>query len=687
MPVFFGNSPLDLSKSPAAESSPETPFAEKLKEAKDRIRGARFDEAERLAEEILHMDPEAYWRQEASYTLAVARRYRLDFAGALRVLEDLIRQKPDHSRAFQEVGYNYLALKQPREATRALRKAVELNPGLLPSWKALAQLHRQSGNRGAEEFANSQAKYLESLPLELQGAFDLLHEGKYRKAEQLCRQFLKNNTQHVEGMRILAEIGIRLKIYDDAEFLLESCVEFAPEHLGARMDYLKVLNRKSKFQKAYEQARFLVEKQPENPVFQLSLASALTGLGKFDQGIQIYEANLDKSPNKPGVLIMLGHARKAVGAVDQAIAAYREAYQLRPDYGDAYWSLANTKTYRFSEQELEQLQEQAEAPAVDPDDRIHLYFAAGKALEDRKQFEPAFTSYRKGNALRMERSGYDPDLTEFMVDQQIEYCSAELFQKRGNLGVEAPDPIFILGLPRAGSTLLEQILASHSRVDGTMELHQILGLAQRLRGRSAERNPQYPRNLWEIEDSYFRRFGEQFLEETRVYRGSAPFFIDKMPNNFLHIGLIRLILPRAKIIDARRHPMACCFSGFKQLFGEGQDFTYGLEAMGRYYRDYVRLMDHWDQVLPGFVLHVQHEDVVEDLESEVRKILDFCRLPFEQACVDFHQTKRAVRTPSSEQVRRPITRSGVEQWKNFEPWLDPLKEALGPKVRERFQVL
>jgi hypothetical protein len=273
-----------------------------------------------------------------------------------------------------------------------------------------------------------------------------------------------------------------------------------------------------------------------------------------------------------------------------------------------------------------------------------------------------------------------------VVQRQIDTCTRELFEQRGDLGSEHADPIFIVGLPRAGSTLLEQILASHPQVDGTMELHEILGLAQRLRGRNAGAESAYPRNLWELDDGYFKRFGDKFIADTRVYRGSAPFFIDKMPNNFMHIGLIRLILPNAKIIDARRHPMACGFSAFKQLFGEGQDFSYSLESIGRYYSDYIRLMDHWDAVTPGFVLRVLHEDVVDDLETQVRRILDFCGLPFEQSCLDFHKTKRAVKTPSSEQVRQPIYRSGLDYWRNYEPWLGPLKDSLDGDIRRQFGI-
>jgi tetratricopeptide (TPR) repeat protein len=383
---------------------------------------------------------------------------------------------------------------------------------------------------------------------------------------------------------------------------------------------------------------------------------------------------------------MLGHAYKARGNFEQAIAAYHDACTAQPDYGDAYWSLANTKTYEFQDDELARMQSGEASGNVSPDDRVHLCFAIGKAWEDRGEYESSFEYYQRGNRLKATRNAYDPAQTSAVVQRQIDTCTRELFEQRGDLGSEHADPIFIVGLPRAGSTLLEQILASHPQVDGTMELHEILGLAQRLRGRNAGAESAYPRNLWELDDGYFKRFGDKFIADTRVYRGSAPFFIDKMPNNFMHIGLIRLILPNAKIIDARRHPMACGFSAFKQLFGEGQDFSYSLESIGRYYSDYIRLMDHWDAVTPGFVLRVLHEDVVDDLETQVRRILDFCGLPFEQSCLDFHKTKRAVKTPSSEQVRQPIYRSGLDYWRNYEPWLGPLKDSLDGDIRRQFGI-
>jgi tetratricopeptide (TPR) repeat protein len=664
----------------AEQTDAASGIAESLAQARGLIEAARFDQAEGGLLALLRQQLTAGQSVEAWYTLAVARRYGKDTSGALDAVDALLALAPEHSRAFQERGYAYLAENRPLDAAVAFGRAVELNPGLIGSWKALANLHDIAGREQQANFARAQIEFLGTLPPVLLAVIDLLHEGKLAKAEGLCRQFLKDHPHHIEAMRLLADIGTRLRVLDDAEFLLESCVELEPDNIRARSDYVRILNRKGKFAKACEQAKILCEAEPDNPAYQLAMGSALSGLGELEDGIGWLRKGLERTANKAGVLVMLGHAHKAFGDLDSAIESYREAYRLKPDYGDAYWSLANIKTYSFPDAELERIRQHEAAAGTAEDDRIHLCFAAGKAFEDREEYDQAFELYARGNALKLRRSGYDANRIEAMVDEQIEVCSKSLFEERGNLGCDSRDPIFIVGLPRAGSTLLEQILASHSMVDGTMELHEILSLAQRLRGRSAERSSKYPQILRELDDSYFRRFAEKFIDDTRAYRGDAPFFIDKMPNNFMHIGLIRLILPRAKVIDARRHPMACCFSGFKQLFGEGQDFTYGLEEVGRYYRDYVRLMDHWDEVLPGFVLRVMHEDVVDDVERQVRRILDFCGLPFEAGCLEFYKTKRAIKTPSSEQVRQPIYRSGLEQWRNFESHLAPLEAALGPAL-------
>jgi tetratricopeptide (TPR) repeat protein len=519
----------------------------------------------------------------------------------------------------------------------------------------------------------------------------MIHEGRLQKAERLVRHYLRQHPKDVEGMRLLAWIGNELDVLTDAEFLLESCIEFAPDYDQARYDLANLLLKMQKFERAHSQCQQLLDRHPENLAYKALLANAAAGIGDHHNAIELYGEVLERSPRQHQLQVMLGHAHKTIGETDEAIAAYRAAYALKPDYGDAYWSLANLKNYRFTEDELSSMRRHEAEQAVDPEDRIHLCFALGKALEDRESWEASFRYYERGNELKHEQVRHRSTHLNIRTRAQIEVCTRSLFEDRRGAGCPDPDPIFIVGMPRAGSTLLEQILASHSRVTGTYELPHIIALAHRLRGsdrlvEAKGQDPRYPRILAELEGDYFRRFGEQYLEDTRLYRHGSDFFIDKNPNNFFHVGLIKLILPNAKIIDARRHPLSCCFSGFKQLFGQGQEFSYGLRHIGNYYREYVELMDHWDEVLPGDVLRVQYEDVVDDLEQQVRRLLEFCELDFEPACLAFHRTERSVRTPSSEQVRQPIYRSGLEAWQPFDAWLDPLKEALGPDVRARYDI-
>ena len=354
------------------------------------------------------------------------------------------------------------------------------------------------------------------------------------------------------------------------------------------------------------------------------------------------------------------------------------AAACRPNFGDAYWSLANLKTYRFTAEELTRLRAAESAPTTAAVDRCHLCFALGKALEDQSEFAESFHYYELGNALKRSESKYRAEIIESNTHQQIKVCTAEFFAARRSWGAQNPDPIFIVGLPRSGSTLIEQILASHSQVEGTQELANIQQIVSNIRGRDPDRNdPRYPRILAHMRAEEFLKLGEQYLAATRVYRSGKPFFIDKMPNNFRHIGLIHLMLPNARIIDARREPMACCFSNLKQLFANGQEFTYSIDDIARYYRTYLELMRHWNRALPGRILRIYHDDVVDDLAGNVRSILDFCELQFEPQCIEFHKTVRSVRTASSEQVRQPIFRDGLDQWQHFEPWLEPLKSALG----------
>lgn len=642
--------------------------------------------AEQMMQALLDAEPDNI---EAQYALAVAQRHQHRWMTAISTLSKILRYQPHFGRAYQEVGYNHIALKQYTRAGAAFEKAITADPSLINSWKCLVKLYRDTGNREKLAAAQEQVDFLSELPVELLGVISYLSDDKLIDAERLCNHFLRSNKTHAEGMRLLAEIATRNKVYKDAEFLLESCVEFHPEHVNARMQYANLLLMIQKFSIALEQAELLLQQYPNDCDRVLSLyANACTGVGKNETAIKSYEKLMEAHPENHFFPVSLAHVHKTDGNIDKAVELYREAYGIKRDHGDAYWSLANTKSHVFTEDELAQMTAVEADPATAEDDRIQLCFALGNAYEDRREYEQSFDYYDKGNTLKQSKSHHSPGQLQVRIDSQIKVCTEELFSAKKGVGLEVPDPIFIVGLPRAGSTLLEQILSSHSRVDGTMELHNILNLAKRLRGRDSNQDgiPRYPKILTELDDDYFRRFGEQFIQDTRAYRGDAPFFTDKMPNNFFHIGLIKLILPNARIIDARRHPMACCFSGFKQLFGEGQEFSYGLKEIGNYYRQYVKLMDHWDRVLPGFVLRVQHEDVVNNLEEQVHRILDFCELPFEQACVDYHQTERSIRTPSSEQVRQPIYKTGLEQWRNFEPWLDPLNEALGTEILERYPI-
>ena len=624
---------------------------------------------------------------DARYALAVAERHQHRWPEALETLAGVLEERPEFGRAHQEVGYNHIARRDFANAAVAFERAVAANPSLVNSWKCLVKLYEEHAadvHASQEKLgrARGQLAFLGALPPELLAVMGYLHEDKLADAERLCKGFLRGNKTHVEGMRLLAEIDTRNKVFDEAEFLLESCVEFAPEHHGARIQYVHILLRTQKFAKALAQAEILLKENPQDiGVARALYAAASAGVGNSADAIAAYRELLDADPNNHLHLVALAHVHKAAGNRDEAIALYRKAYHNKPDHGDAYWSLANTKSHVFTDAELRQMRALEEAQDTAEEDRTQIRFALGNAFEAQGEYEQAFGYYSKGNAAKKARSHHSPEQLRIRIEAQIGTCTEELFATRAGVGCPDPAPIFIVGLPRAGSTLVEQILASHSQVDGTMELHNVLNLAKRLRGRDEDANaPRYPRILAELDDDYFRRFGEQFINDTRAYRGDAPRFIDKMPNNFFHVGLIRLILPGAKVIDARRHAVACCFSGFKQLFGEGQEFSYDLATIGNYYRQYVRLMAHWDRVLPGFVLRVRHEDVVADLESEVRRLLDFCELPFEQACVDYHRTERAVYTPSSEQVREPINRRGLDQWRHFEPWLDPLKRALGPEL-------
>jgi len=617
--------------------------------------------------------------------VAISLRYQMRFDEALEALNRLEARHPRFSRLHEERGLCHVARKDAPRAIDALLRAVNINPALPTSWRMLQGLYRLTGDTENAATAGAHVATLAQLPPEVVTATSLFSDGELAPAEQIVRAYLLRHGDHTEAMRLLARIGIAHDVLDDAEVLLEAVLTLAPDYQAARYDYADTLVRRHKYAQARQEIDRLLAIDPRHPDYLMLAATTAVGLGENERAIGLYEEMLALAPNSPDVHLWIAHALKTVGRVPEAIEAYQAAAAARPDFGDAYWSLANLKTYRFSDAEMARMRAEEAAPTTGLIDRYHLNFALGKALEDLGETAESWRYYEQGNALKRSESRYRPEVFETNTRQQIEVCTAAFFARRAGWGDPRPDPIFILGLPRSGSTLLEQILASHSQVEGTQELADIQRIVLELQGREANLDdPRYPKVLAQMAEADFRRLGETYLADTQVYRSGKPRFIDKMPNNFRHIGLICLMLPGARIIDARRDPMSCCFSNLKQLFAQGQEFSYSVDDIARYYRTYLELMAHWDAVLPGRILRVQHEDVVADLEGSVRRLLDHCGLPFEPACLAFHKTRRSVRTPSSEQVRQPIFRDGLDQWKQYEAWLGPLKLALGDAL-ERYR--
>jgi tetratricopeptide (TPR) repeat protein len=507
-----------------------------------------------------------------------------------------------------------------------------------------------------------------------------LVEGQLAFAERLLRPYLKEKPTDIAAIRMMAELAGRLGRYKDSENLLRRALELAPDFTAARANLATVLYRQNRAGEALEILDYLLQDGPENASQQNLRAAALGRLGGFEEAIRLYEQILAVTPDQPKVWMSYGHTLKTVGRLDDGVGAYRRSLALAPMLGEAWWSLANLKTVAFADEDLAAMEAALGHPGLKPEDRFHLHFALGKALEERRLPDRAFAHYAEGNRLRHDMMGYDAGEVTSLVRRSKRLYSREFLAERKGFGATAADVVFILGMPRAGSTLVEQILASHPLVEGTMELPDLPVLAARMgRWRGGEGKALYPETLAGLDSAAFAALGEEYLDRTRIQRKTdRPFFIDKLPNNWLHTGFIHLILPHAKIIDARRHPLDCGFSNFKQHYAHGQGFSYDLADMGRYYADYVDLMGHFDRVLPGRVHRVIHERLVDDPEPEVRRLLAYLGLDFDPACLRFHENKRAVRTASSEQVRRPINREGIGQWRAYEPWLGPLKEALGP---------
>jgi len=645
-----------------------------IQEATQAVKENRFADALRLLEISLSDHPDNI---DALYLSAVSCRYLKKFDDANNYLERLLVIAPDMARAYQELGHLNKSMNNDEKAISSYRQACELNPALIASWHSLNEYFVKQNNKAASSHALEQINKFKSLPPTLLYIDQIMNEGRLGIAEKRCREFLKKNPTHTYAMSQLAEIANRLGYFDDAETLLKKAVEFKPNDGELRMKYAMVLRKKQKFAETMEQVNILCDQFPNNIAYQAQRGSELMQNGEHEKAVDLFNDLLQKNPFNFSSLTSRGHAQKTLGKTDEAIESYKGAYKIKPDHGEAFFSLSNLKTYSFTDDEIEKIDYQLNRIDLSLKEKVYFHFALSQALESKGEFNEAFYHLNKGNEIKRDQSKYSIERMDNELQAQIDVCDKEFFKALGEGGFDTKDPIFILGLPRAGSTLIEQILASHSMIDGTLELPNILSLAQSLRGDDIYgKSGKYPKIMSDFTSDQRYQMGKSFIDETMMHRDGAPMFTDKMPNNFRHIGLIHLIMPNAKIIDARRYPLDCCFSMFKQLFAQGQEFSYGLKEAGSYYNSYVKLMNHWDNVLPGKILRVNNEDVINDLEGQVKRILKFIDIPFEDACVSFHETKRSVRTASSEQVRQPINKKGMGRWKPYASHLKPLLETI-----------
>ena len=614
--------------------------------------------------------------------LASAVRRQGDAGAAKAILEPLAARQPRAPTVHLELALSLVRLGESEPAAAALERSLVLKPDQAAAWRALGDILILLGCETEANHAYAEAiRWSVNDPVLVEAAL-ALRDDKLAVAERLLRERLKAAPTDVAAIRMLAETGTRLGRYADAEALLSRCLDLAPDFAGARHNLAIVLYRQQKAAEAIPHVRRLLGDEPDDPGHRNLLAACLGLVGAYDEAISTYENVLAAHPDQPKIWLSFGHALRTAGRRDDAIAAYRRSLEMAPTLGETWWSLANLKTRRFEDAEIDTMRQALDDARATVEDRFHVHYALGKALEDLGQYDESFGHYAAGARLRRGEVHYDPEETSAARRRAETLFTPSFFASRSG-GCPDPAPIFIVGLPRSGSTLLEQILASHSAVEGTIELPDIGRIAREL-GLSAGKNgPGYPARLADLSPGEREALGREYIDRTRIHRKlGRPRFIDKMPNNFQHIGLIKLILPHARIIDARRHPMAAGFSAFKQHFARGQTFSYDLDDIGCYYADYVRLMRHFDATIPGAVHRVVHEDVVADTEGEVRRLLDHCDLPFEADCLRFHENDRPVRTASSEQVRRPIFRDGLDQWRNFAPWLDPLERALGDTIRD-----
>jgi tetratricopeptide (TPR) repeat protein len=633
--------------------------------------------AEAHARRVLAADPT---HADASLILGMSLRARGDAAGARQILGPLAGRLPNWPIAQFELGLTALKLGEGRLVIHALSQAVELDPKLAFGWKALERQYAVAGYAKVADRVRANAiRALMQRP-EFGQAAEALVDERFIEADRLLRAYLTDHPTDPVGLYLLAEVGIRMELLEPAADFLWRCLQLAPDFEQARAVYAGLLLRLEKGPEALAQADQLLARDPADIGYRYIKAGALEQIGEYDAALIWREGLVREFSDHPLALVRYGNLLRIVGRAAESIEAYQRALGLAPSVGAAYWGLANLKTYRFTEADVANMRNQVVRPELAEPDRAHIGFALGKAMEDAGEFSASFEAYAAGNVIRHRENPFDAVEHAKRCASLGALFTPEFLAARAGWGCQAPDPIFIVGLPRAGSTLIEQILSSHAMVEGTRELPELWEIAGELAGEAGSgEDLALIDRIRRLDRKDCVRLGEEYLRRTRIYRKTArPFFTDKMPGNYTLTGLIHLILPRAKIIDARRHPLGCGWACFRQDFGPGQPFSTDLADFGRCYRNYVHLMRHFDRALPGRVHRVIYERLVGDFEVEVRRLLSYCGLPFDEGCLRFHETERAVRTPSSEQVRQPIYASSLEQWRNFEPWLGPMKETLGP---------
>jgi tetratricopeptide (TPR) repeat protein len=609
--------------------------------------------------------------------LATAQVRMGQFENAESNLREVISKWPGIPKANRELGNALLAQGKGDEAIEAFERVVDLTPDKSVAHFDLSMALSRVGREDDARDALEKSFELDPERRDLLEAMRLQRDGKTQRAEDIYRDVLRRDPTNVNATRLLGVSALDSGQHRLAVRLLKNAIKLAPEFFGARIDLARALIEKDDLGDAREILNDAIDLEPRLAFPRMLLGNLLSKAGQHEEAVTAFEKALELDPNNGGSHSGLGHALKTIGRQEEAIASYRNCVRIHPSAGEAYWSLANLKTFRFSDEEIVSMEKYVDDKSLSDETRVNFNFALGKAHEDRGDHERGFNFYSRGNSIRRENERYDPVTTEVIHDRIMKTISSDLLQKCSASGNPDPAPIFIVGLPRSGSTLVEQILASHEQVEGTHELPDLPRIIMEI-NKQRPHGESYPEALQYFSTDELAQLGSQYLDSTLRHRTGKPFFTDKMPNNFPSIGLLQLILPNAKIVNARRHPLDSCMGSYKQLFFKGQAFTYDLIEIGEYYLEYQRVMDYWHALLPGKILDVQYEEMVMNQENQTRRLIDFCGLPWDDGCLRFYETDRAVNTASSEQVRQPIYSKSVNSWRRFEKQLQPLIEVLEP---------